>query len=103
MEKAQEGRVKQEIIAKTIWWGKISEKPMSWEDAEIWCKEQGGRLPTRVELLQAFEDGVDGFKLDYYWSSTEYGTGGTWKQAFISGERGGTDKGSNAYVRCVFG
>jgi len=35
-----------------------------------WCEEQGGRLPTLVELSQAREE-VDGFIASSYWSATE--------------------------------
>ena len=54
------------IPAKTIKWGKSSEEEMTWEEAKEWCEKQGGRLPTRLELLHAYEDKVGGFKADYY-------------------------------------
>ena len=64
-------RVEQTIPEKIIYWGETAEKEMTWEEAKDWCTEQGGRLPTKNELLQAHKD-VDGFLSSYYWSATEY-------------------------------
>lgn len=62
---------KHEIPVKTLIWGESSKEKMTWEEAKKWCEEQGGRMPTRLELLQAYEDKVEGFKEDLYWSATE--------------------------------
>ena len=93
----------QEIPAQTIKWGKSSEETMTWEEAKKWCEKQGGRLPTRIELLQAYEDKVEGFKKDYYWSSTEYTTNYAWGQSFDTGVQGSYPRQIYGYVRCVFG
>lgn len=93
----------QEIPAKTIKWGKSSEYTMTWEEAKKWCEEQGGRLPTSLELLQAYEDRVEGFKPSNYWSSTEYNTNDAWVQYFCTGAQYSSDENSYHYVRCVFG
>ena len=73
----------QKIPAKTLEWGNASEKELTWKEAKEWCKQQGDgwRMPTRIELLQAYEDN---------WSSTE-----------VSGTAGSNYK-PNAYcVWCV--
>jgi len=48
----------QKIPAKTLEWGNVSEKELTWKEAKECCKQQGDgwRLPTRIELLQAYED-----------------------------------------------
>ncbi|OQA50494.1 MAG: hypothetical protein BWY47_00439 [Bacteroidetes bacterium ADurb.Bin302] len=48
----------QKIPAKTLEWGNVSEKELTWKEAKELCKQQGDgwRLPTRIELLQAYED-----------------------------------------------
>ena len=96
-------KIIQETTAKTIEWGKSSEDTMNWNEAKEWCKKQGGRLPTRLELLQAYVDKVKGFKTDaIYWSSTECSTYYAWGQGFGTGAQYTYNK-SNYYVRCVFG
>ena len=70
-----ETKVIQKIPAKTLVWGPDSDNKMTRNEAIDWCKQQGGRLPTRVELVQAFDDDVPGFRNpagDYrgYWSAT---------------------------------
>ena len=91
----------QQIPAKTIIWGEIADEKMEWEEAKKWCKEQGGRLPTRVELLQAFEAKVEGFKEGFYWSSTEFGSYDAWYVYFSNGYVNYGYKNYGNYVRCV--
>ena len=98
----QEELITQKIIVKTIKWGKTADKMINWVEAKEWCAEQGGRLPTRLELLQAYIDKVVGFKDDYYWSSTEYNTAGAWRQSFGTGTQTSYYKTYSYYVRCVF-
>ena len=96
-------RTIQNIPAKTIEWGKTSEEPLTRKEAIKWCKEQGGRLPTRVELLQAYDDKVEGFEKGYYWSSTEnagYPDFG-WGVDFYGGGVDVDGYGSY-YARCVY-
>ena len=96
-------KIIQETTAKTIEWGKSSEDTMNWNETKEWCKKQGGRLPTRLELLQAYVDKVKGFKTDaIYWSATEYSNSYAWIQSFDTGVQFYTNKGGYNYVRCVF-
>lgn len=101
-EKVRTKKIKHEIPGKTIYWGEEAPEEMDWYDAKEWCKEQGGRLPTRVELLQAYEDGVDGFSSDFYWSSSESSSDYAWRQYFGSGYQSDNDKYYPYSVRCVF-
>ncbi len=97
---------KQIIKEKTLEWGDVSSEEMSWEDAKKWCEEQGGRLPTSVELLQAYTDKVGGFApADYFWSATAY-TGYKNLAMDVNFGNGSVDayyKTSGVYVRCVRG
>ena len=98
----EEELITQIIQAKTIKWGKTADKMINWVEAKEWCAEQGGRLPTRLELLQAYIDKVEGFQADYYWSSTEYNTYNAWGQSFDTGYQASYTKADASYVRCVF-
>jgi len=93
----------QKIPAKVLRWGETCEEALTWEAAKKWCEEQGGRLPTVVELLQAYEDKIEGFAAGYYWSSAEYSVAYTYFIAFSGGRVDYYNK-TNAYrVRCVRG
>ena len=99
---------KQIIKEKTLEWGDVSSEEMSWEDAKKWCEEQGGRLPTSVELLQAYTDKVEGFApASSFWSATAYPYTGSQDFAmvvyFYSGYVVAGYKTSSYYVRCVRG
>jgi len=94
-------RVEQTIPEKTIYWGETAEKEMTWEEAKDWCTEQGGRLPTKNELLQAHKD-VDGFLSSYYWSATEYGSTAAYGVNFSECATYYYSKTIASYVRCVF-
>ena len=100
LEEIKEGTT-QQIPAKILVWGETADGTMDWEEAKKWCEEQGGRLPTRVELLQAFEAKVGGFKSDFYWSSTEYDSGNAWGVGFSNGYVNVDGKNGVYYVRCV--
>ena len=94
----------QEIPSKKLRWGEVSSKVMNWNDAKLWCEKQGGRLPTLVELLQAFEDGTGGFKDDVYWSATtyKYDTAFAWRVNFNFGFVNGNNRSTYLfYARCV--
>jgi hypothetical protein len=54
--------VRQENEGKTLEWGEPVHKGMSLEEAETWCKKQGGRLPTHGEVYTAYEQKVKGFE-----------------------------------------
>lgn len=93
----------QVIPTKTLEWGNASEKEMTWDEAKDWCKKQGEgfRLPTNIELLQAFEGKIDGFQSNYYWSSTEFGTYFAWNVSFSNGGSANFNKNLANYVRAV--
>lgn len=71
----------QKIPAKTLESGNVSEKDLTCKEAKEWCKQQGDgwRMPTRIELLQAYEDNVDGL------SSTESDANDAWNVRFLNG------------------
>ena len=94
-------RTKQIIPEKTIYWGETAEKDMNWEDAKEWCEAQGGRLPTLVELLEAYEN-VDDFIASYYWSATESGSTDAYSVNLSNCTTLNYDKTSADNVRCVF-
>ena len=93
-------RTKQTIPEKTIYWGETSKKEMNWDEANDWCEEQGGRLPTRLELLQACE--VDGFVASYYWSATEANANTAYNVYFSNCTTYYANKTNAFNVRCVF-
>lgn len=84
---------------------------MNWEDAQDYCKKQGGTLPdidvltwvflNKNEINKGLEaNGGDGFSEDdYYWSSSEYSSIYSWLLDMDSGFRAVTKKTSNGYVR----
>lgn len=97
---------RQIIEEKTLEWGDVSSEKMSWEDAKKWCEEHGGRLPTSVELLQAYTDKVGGFTQElYFWSATTYTNYQNIAICvdFGSGTVGANSKSSSYYVRCIRG
>lgn len=78
---------------------------MTWDDAMNACDGlgDGWRLPTRLELLLMHinQDGLGGFANNYYWSSTENGNFGAWKQGFLNGFQNNPSKSNGNYVRAV--
>ena len=101
VSKQKKQRVKQ-TTEKIIYWGETADKEMNWEDGKEWCEKQGGRLPTKIELLQAYEEEVDGFVASYYWSATEYNSTLAWLVPFYNGNTYYNNKTIATYVRCVF-
>lgn len=97
--------IRQEIKGKILEWGDVAPKCMSFEEAEMRCEEQGGRLPTSAELLLALEQGVEGFNIDYYWAGTPYPTtdnnGIALYVNFDLGYVNSTTKTASLSVRCV--
>jgi hypothetical protein len=83
---------------------------MSWYDAEKKCKEMGGRLPTRVELLDLYDnhfEEIEKLKVygDNFWSATTHSNGTTnaWRVYLDHGlpySLAKTDS-VNTRVRCV--
>ena len=92
-----------EIPAQKLEWGKTCEKQLNWEDAKEWCAKQGNgwRLPTKIELLEAYEQKIDGFTTFYYWSSTEFISNGAWNEDFANGSQYNDDKSYGNDVRCI--
>ena len=97
--------IKQVNTAKTLEWGAVSDKKMSWEDAKKWCEAQGKgwRLPTRVELTQAFDEDVLPNSGNLFWSSTEIynNPAYAWDVDLNTGNTYPTTKVALFYVRCV--
>ena len=95
-------KIIQKIPAKELEWGAISENEMDWFEAIKWCKAQGEgwRLPTRIELLQAFDEGIK-FPGYNFWSSTEdYSNPAlAWYTTLYSGYTSYNAKTSSNYVR----
>ena len=83
--------------------GDESPGPMTWVDAKAWCESIGQELPTRDVLLMAYlnPETRSEFAYNYYWSSTEYGSGSAWFQSFSYGGQGGYDKLATFRVRAV--
>ncbi len=72
--------------------------------AQVGCIEVGGRLPTKDELTQIYNNRTklgNNFTHLYYWSSTEYNTKMAYYQAFRSGRQSWADKDTRRYMRCV--
>ena len=103
-------------MKKEIKWTKIGDLEwskdlgsMNWNDAVKWCKEQGGRLPKRWEMIKAVDEHFDEIQdliksspSYFFWSGTEYSATNAW---YVSLSYGNT---VNAYkstysnqVRCV--
>ena len=91
----------QKIPAKTIEWVATSPTEMTWDEAKEWCKEQGAEMPTRIELLQACEDKVDGFVADNYWSATESSSTYAYNVSFSNCATFYNYKTFALYVRCI--
>ena len=64
----------------------------TWQEQMDWAKSIGGDLPTRAELVIAYEQHRDQFKETAYWSNMpdtdpDY-SGWAWYQDFTSGYQG---------------
>lgn len=63
----------------------------TWQEQMDWAKSIGGDLPTRAELVVAYEKHRDQFKPDAYWSNTPdtdpgY-SGWAWYLDFLTGSQ----------------
>jgi hypothetical protein len=82
------------------------EKILNWNDANLYCQllviddKCDWRLPTKDELNEIYTSEND-FVGSGYWSSTEYGGNGAWRQHFSTGYQNCYVKGSSGYVRAV--
>jgi hypothetical protein len=81
---------------------------MKWDDAVRACQNLGSgwRLPDKDELKAMYEQlhkqGKGNFKDDWYWSSSQYGSGTAWYVYFHYGGRVDfTNEGHNFRVRAV--
>ena len=104
IDKIDNKLVKMTIKEQNLEWGATSEEELNWDEAKEWCKKQGEgwRLPTRLELLEAYEQKIKGFSTNVYWSSTESSSDGAWYQSFSNGLQFTDSRKSNHnYVRCI--
>ena len=80
-------------------------KNMNWDDAKKGCETLGNgwRLPTKDELniLYQKKEKIGGFKVTFYWSSTEVASNVAWLQGFGSGVQHGNVKSEELFVRAV--
>lgn len=55
------------------WYPHSTRDPLSWDEAQAYLKrfEHEWRLPTLMEMQQAFDNKTEGFKETLYWSSEE--------------------------------
>ena len=53
------------------WQENASEKPMTWDEANVYVKSlgDGWRLPTIEELRELYNDNSENNRTDYYWVS----------------------------------
>ena len=77
----------------------------SWQEQMDWAKSIGGDLPTRAELVIAYEQHRDQFKQAAYWSNTPdtdpgY-SGWAWYQDFLSGNQSSDPQLSRFRARAV--
>lgn len=91
----------QTIPAKKLEWGKTLGR-MTFEEAKK-HEKNGWRLPTRVELLQAYDDKISGFNAAPYWSSSIYvdSPSYSWIVYFYDGDINFANRGTTYFVRCV--
>ena len=78
-------------VTHTILLPEEAKKRLSWPDAMEWAKSLNADLPTRAELVIAFEKYRSQFKEAAYWSNTpdadpEY-AGWAWCQVFNDGSQ----------------
>ena len=90
---------------KLEWQQNSSEKPITWDEANEYVKSlgEGWRLPTIEELKDAFDNKIEGFKSDYYWTSNVNANGDSNAigVSFGFGDVGYYGKTDHYYVCCV--
>jgi hypothetical protein len=81
-------------------WKKTEPVRMTWHEAKE-LEKDGWRLPTRGELCDAYDNKVEGFQSNYYWSSSTYSqdTNYAWYVYFYYGDVSYNDKTVSYYVR----
>lgn len=87
------------------WQNDPTKDKMNWYKAVEYAESLGNgwRLPTRGELADAYDNKVEGFYFNYYWSSSSYvqNTNDAWYVVFSNGNVGYYVKTFKYYVRCV--
>lgn len=89
-----------------------SEERLNFDEAQQFCQAEGGRCPTIDELTGIFLNknkinaalkaaNLPELKESWYWSSTEYSSGGAWLLNMSYGNRDGNLKYGYTYVRPV--
>ena len=83
---------------------------MKWYDAKKACEKAGGRLPTRLELLDLFDNHSDACKeliedlpSNSFWSATEHSGSNAWLVNLSFGYTDSNGKTDAFRVRCVRG
>jgi hypothetical protein len=79
-------------------WKDPEPNEMSWDEAKE-LEKDGWRLPTRVELCDAYDNQIEGFQLDRYWSSTLKWNSDAYLFSFNTGDMDTDDKVCNYYVK----
>ncbi|MFX3547657.1 DUF1566 domain-containing protein [Ralstonia mannitolilytica] len=92
-------------VTHTILLPAEAETRLSWPDAMEWAKSMNADLPTRAELVIAFEQHRSQFKEAAYWSNTadadpEY-AGWAWFQDFYDGIQNGNRQSLELRARAV--
>ena len=71
------------------WQQNPPKKPMTWHESMEYAESLGNgwRLPTRAELIDAYDNKIEDFDFSYYWSSSTYaqGTSNAWLVNFNYG------------------
>jgi len=81
----------------------MARRELNWYEALAWCYNEGDgwRLPTRLELIWAYEDNVDGFDTSTYWTGTESSTTFAFFVSFLDGVSAKKFKEESLFVCCV--
>ena len=81
---------------------------MNWQDAKKACEKLGGRLPTRVEFIDLYDNHheecqelIDDSNYNYFWSMTENGGGDAWYVNLSNSYTNVSNESTNYQVRCV--
>jgi hypothetical protein len=104
-----------EGLSETVGWTEIGDLEWSddlgeltWEDAKKKCEELGGRLPTRTELVDLYDNHYDECQEliedspSYtFWSATESSSTAAWAVYLNSGVTGSNVKTFAYQLRCV--
>jgi hypothetical protein len=87
-------------IRTKLEWKETEQNRLTWYEGKE-LETDGWRLPTRAELVYAYDNQAVGFKPTYYWSSTTYtqDTSLAWSVGFYSGFEYNLGKIHTNYVR----